>query len=197
MMSKKYTGTEAPVFDQRLEDLDIDEDTIDITDVEDDAEAHRHAEARRYVDMFVDPTVIERRRAWMDHDYPEPIITWRRVGKALLFAFGALIWAIAIVAFVISASKIVQACEGDQGHAYISAAVGRAGTLFAQNPDEQDKWEDDKGAHAMFTLGYRHPLVSNWLWVGAEVGHHSTFTKTPPEPELDYAVIKLEARLIP
>ena len=62
MMSKKYTGTEAPVFDQRLEDLDIDEDTIDITDVEDDAEAHRHAEARRYVDMFVDPTVIERRR---------------------------------------------------------------------------------------------------------------------------------------
>lgn len=89
------------------------------------------------------------------------------------------------------------ACEGDQGHAYAGLNIGKAGTWMNSDPEEQDKWEDDGGNHALIRVGYRHPLYQNWLWVNLEGGHHSTYNKSPPEPELDYLVIGIEARLLP
>ena len=115
--------------------------------------------------------------------------------RVLIYWWTAIALVAAIILFEIF--KDARACEGDQGHAYISAGVGKAGTWMASDPQERDKWDDDDGHHALFQLGYRTPIYNNWLWAGAELGHHSTFDKRPPEPELDYFVIKIEARLIP
>lgn len=90
-----------------------------------------------------------------------------------------------------------QACEGDQAHGYISAGVGSAGTWLNSDPQEKDKWDDDGKLHFHGSLGYRYPVFQNWLWLGPELGHHSTVNKVAPEPELDYLIIKLEARLLP
>lgn len=108
-----------------------------------------------------------------------------------------LMLVVAFILFIVAPAVDVMACEGDQGHGYVSLGVGKAGTWLNSNPEEQDKWEDDGGNHALIKLGYRHPIVGNWLWVVPEVGHHSTYNKSPPEPELDYVVISIEARLIP
>ena len=90
-----------------------------------------------------------------------------------------------------------QACEGGKGHAYVNLGIGKAGTWLNGDPAVQDEWDDDGGNHAIVRGGYRHPIASNWLWLGAEIGHHSTFDKSPPEPELDYWVVNIEVRLIP
>ena len=103
----------------------------------------------------------------------------------ILIALNLLVW------------RPAGACEGDQGHGYISLGIGKAGTWMTDDPQEQDKWEDDGGNHALVRVGYRYPIFENWLWINPELGHHSTFDKQPPEPELDYFVINIEARLIP
>jgi hypothetical protein len=86
------------------------------------------------------------------------------------------------------------ACE-DTRHAYLFAGVGQAGTWLDSSPEPENEWNDNNGAHAMLGGGYRWPVYDKWLWAGFEVGHHSTFTESPPEPELDYAIIRIEARI--
>lgn len=85
-----------------------------------------------------------------------------------------------------------QACEG---HLYAGIGLGKAGRWLNPTPKEQDQWNDDGRTHAIARLGYRAPIVSDWLWVSAEYDHHSTIDKVPPEPELDSFTIQLEARL--
>lgn len=106
----------------------------------------------------------------------------QRVIAGLLLLIGA-IW------FVDS-----YACENPEGHAYVGLGIGKAGTWLNPNPDIEDRWDDDGGNHALIKGGYRHPIYGNWLWVNGELGHHSTYNKKPPEPEVDYFVIGLEAR---
>lgn len=103
---------------------------------------------------------------------------------------------IALLLLIIGATFFYDtyACE-DTRHAYAFLGAGKAGTWLNPNPDERDKWDDNNGAHAMVGAGYRWPIYGNWLWAGVELGHHSTFTESPPEPELDYAIGRIEARL--
>ena len=111
--------------------------------------------------------------------------------------FKRLTAGILLVILFTAVANYAEACEGDQGHAYIGLGIGKAGTWLNSDPQERDKWDDDGGNHAVVRLGYRHPVFQNWLWAGVELGHHSTYDKSPPEPELDYLVINIEARLIP
>lgn len=86
------------------------------------------------------------------------------------------------------------ACEPN-AHAFASIGVGKAGTWLTSDPEEQDKWEDDGGNHALIKVGGRWPLFgSHQAWAVLEGGHHSTYNKSPPEPELDYLVISIEVR---
>ena len=89
------------------------------------------------------------------------------------------------------------ACEG---HFYASIGAGKAGTWLSDETRTQDEWDNDNGVHALVQAGYRAP-IRDWLWWGVELGHNSTFDKGWPsesqgigEPELDYAVFKLEIR---
>lgn len=102
-----------------------------------------------------------------------------------------------VIAITILTLNAAVACEGDQGHAYVGLGIGKAGTWLNSDPEERDKWDDDGGQHAVLRAGYRTPIFENWLWAGVEVGHHSTYDKSPPEPELDYFTINVEARLLP
>lgn len=109
--------------------------------------------------------------------------TWVLIALSMILFFTVFNWA--------------QACEGDKGHAYIGLGIGKAGTWMNGDPQEKDKWDDDGGNHAIYRGGYRHPVFQNWLWAGFEAGHHSTYDKSPPEPELDYWMVNVEVRLIP
>ena len=102
-----------------------------------------------------------------------------------------------VIAITLLTANAALACQGDEAHAYVGIGIGKAGTWLTDDPEEQDKWEDDGGNHALLRAGYRAPIFENWLWLGAELGHHSTFDKNPPEPELDYFIVNIEARLLP
>jgi hypothetical protein len=109
---------------------------------------------------------------------------------------GSRLAAIALAILLMPISP-AHACEGNKGHAYVNLGIGKAGTWLNNNPQGRDKWDDDGGNHAVMRIGYRHPIILNWLWFGVEGGHHSTYDKSPPEPQLDYLMMLLEARLIP
>lgn len=115
--------------------------------------------------------------------------------RKLIASWISTVVVLLILGFMINTAY---ACEP---HAYLTVGAGKQGEWVGKNrADNADGWDGEDAIAAMFTVGYRAP-VQEWLWLGAEAGHHSHWDQGCPqdcdegEDFLDYGKIYLELRL--